>query len=288
MRLGDALEAMRFYSLSLHSLDSRHFAVELSMRFKDVVAGELMAREGLRRRLEERPEVQGDLEMWTTAWRAQMLLARAAAGPVASDDDAFRRLALFEPARARQVCEVDVAEVLCDSEARAERVRSLLDAGASLDSLARVFTTRAEWGARGGRSGYFPIERHPSLGYAALLSPIDSLCGPVPLPEGRSVFRVMGKRLAPDSLAARELLERARAQATEDRSAERVAHYVAELAKRNRVEFNYAALSGIDVLPTNMVTKRFLGFGGVMLAAPSLPRLWDWVEVWRSAHAAVP
>jgi hypothetical protein len=102
------------------------------------------------------------------------------------------------------------------------------------------------------------------------------------------VFRVLGKRLAPDSLAARALLERMRGEATADRRAEREARYVAGLAARSRVEFDYAALSGIDVLPASMVTKRFLGFGGVMLAAPSLPPLWDWVQVWRAAHEALP
>jgi hypothetical protein len=286
--LGDALEELRYYTLSVHSLDSPRFAVELSARLRDVVAGELMAREGLRRHLDGRPEVRRDLEMWTSVWHAQRLLARAGAGPEASDDEAFRHLALFHPARARQVCEVDVAEILSDSQERAARLRSLLDAGSSLDSLARMFTTRPEWSVRGGRSGFFPIVRHPDLGYAALLSPIGSLTGPMRLPEGHSVFRVLGKRLAPDSLAARALLERMRGEATADRRAEREARYVAGLAARSRVEFDYAALSGIDVLPASMVTKRFLGFGGVMLAAPSLPPLWDWVQVWRAAHEALP
>jgi hypothetical protein len=37
-----------------------------------------------------------------------------------------------------------------------------------------------------------------------------------------------------------------------------------------------------------MVTKRTLGFGGGMLAAPSLTPLWDWVPIWRAERATVP
>jgi hypothetical protein len=289
LRLGEALEEFRFYPVGIHSLEPERFAAELSAQLRTVVQGELMAREGLRRHLDQRPEVRRDLDMWTVAWRANLLLERIEAGPEASQDDAFRHFALFEPDRARRICEVSVAEILSRSGEEAARLRRLLDAGAELDSLARLFTARAEWRPQGGRSGFFPIVEHPQLGYAALLTPGDSLCGPMRLPEGHTVFRVLGKRLRPDSLlAGAPLLERARMQATADLRADRVARYLASLAERSRIELNYAALPAIDVLPANMLTKRFLGFGGGMLAAPSLVPLWDWVRIWREARVARP
>ena len=288
LTLGDAIEDLRFYSFSFRSLEPARFAAELSARLKDVVAGELMAREGLRRHLDTRPEVESDLEMWTAFWQAHMLLMRAAAGPPASDDEAIRQLALTEPDRARRLYEVDVAEILAGSKPEAGRVFSLLTAGADFDSLARQSSIRTEWASRAGRSGFFPVERHPQLGYAALLAPLDTLLGPLRLPEGYSVFRVLAKRLAPDSVGARALLERARQDATGERRAERAAGYVATLAERSRVQFNYPALPGVEILPANMLTRRTLGFGGGMLAAPSLPPLWQWVPIWERAHAPVP
>ena len=288
LRLGEALEAMRFYAFSLRSLEPRPFAAELSARLRTVVEGELMAREGLRRGLDRRPDVRRDLEMWTTAWRAQLLLQRVSSGPEAGDDVAFRRLALADPEAAVRACEVDVAEILSGSESQAVRLRSLLDAGASFDSLARLYTVREEWREQGGHSGYFKVAHRPDLGYAALLTPAGPLCGPLRLPEGYTVFRVLGKRLDPDSLAARGLLEAARAEATAELRGERAARYVAALAEQARVKFDYAALRGVDVLQADMLTKRFLGFGGGMLAFPSLPRLWDWVRIWYGAHPKLP
>jgi hypothetical protein len=288
LTLGDALEDLRFYTFTFRSLDPARFAAELSVRLKDVVAGELMAREGLRRRLDTRPEVQRDLEMWTASWRGHMLLMREASGPSASDDEAFRQLALTDPARARRLCEVDLAEILTGSRPEASRVLALLEAGADFDSLARRSSIRTEWVARAGRSGFFPVERHAQIGFAALLAPLDTLLGPLRVPEGYSVFRVLGKRLAPDSMGARALLERARGQATGEQRAERAARYVATLAERSRVQLNYPALAGVEILPANMLTKRTLGFGGGMLAAPSLPPLWQWVPIWERAHTPVP
>lgn len=156
LTLGDALEDLRFYTLTIHSLQPRHFALELSTLFRGVVEGELMAREGLRRGLDARPEVRRDLAMWTDCWRAQLLIER----------------------------------------------------------------TRAS---------------------------------------------------APQSMAET-----------------RVTRLVAELAGRSRVALDYPALQRTDVLPTDMVTKRLLGFGGGMLAAPSLPPMWDWVPIWRAAQAPKP
>jgi hypothetical protein len=286
--LGEALEEFRFYAFTVQSLDAEPFAAELSARLRAVVEGEWMAREGLRRHLDQRPEVRRDLDLWMAAWRAQLLSARIASGPGASEDAAFRRLALYQPERARQLCEVDVAEILSVSHEQAARLRSRLDAGGRLDSLARRYTTRAEWRSQGGRSGFFPVLQHAHLGYAALLTPADSLCGPLRLPEGHSVFRVMGKRIHPDSLAGRRLLDAARDQATAELRADRVARYVASLAHRDRVEFDYAALRRIDVLPENMLTKRRLGFGGGMMAAPSLPQLWDWVRILHAGQEAMP
>jgi hypothetical protein len=170
--LGDALESLRFYTFALHSLEPRRFAVELSAVFRGMVEGELMAREGIRRGLASRAEVQSDLEMWTDSWRAHMLLVRVAAGAVPA-----------EPPAAGSI-------------------------------------------------------------------PADS--------------------------------------AATGSGADRVARFIASLAARNRVELNYSALRSIDILPANMVTRRFIGFGGGMLAAPSLPPLWEWVRVWRESHAALP
>jgi len=286
--LGDALEDLRFHAFTFRSLEPHAFAVELSAGLKSVVADELMTREGMRRHLDRDPDVRSDLAMWTSAWRAHMLLMRAAAGPAASDDDAFRRFALLDPQRARETSEVDVAEILSGSLEGASRTHALAAAGANFDSLARRLTIRADWRSRGGRSGFFPVARHPRLGYAALLAPLDSLLGPLRLAEGYAVFRVLGKRLVPDSVSARGELSRARDVATAERRAGQAGAYIASLAEKSDVRIDYAALSKVEILSANMFTRRLLGFGGGMLAAPSLPPLWQWVPIREAAHLPRP
>jgi len=43
------------------------------------------------------------------------------------------------------------------------------------------------------------------------------------------------------------------------------------------VKLYYDRLKKVEIEPINIVTKRFIGFGGTMLAAPTLYPLWQWV-----------
>lgn len=152
--LGDAIEDLRVYPFEFHSLARRPFALELNAHMKTMVEGELLAREALRRHLDERPEVQHDLRLWCDAWSAQLMLPQFARGAA-------------QPASA-------------------------------------------------------------------------------------------------------------------------VAGQMALLARRTHVRFDYAALRRVDISPANMVTKRLLGFGGGMVAAPPLMPLWEWVDPWRAERPPLP
>jgi hypothetical protein len=288
LTLGDALEDMRFYLYVTHSLHPRRFAAELSGQLRLLVEGEIMGREALRRHMDERPEVRHDLRTWTDAWRAVSVLGTVVAGGPAGDEEAIRTFAQTNPDRARSAGEVDLEEVLCGTSEEAVAVRAALDGGAPFDSLARRHSRRAEWVERGGRSGFFPVSRHPELGFTALLSPPGSLLGPLRLPEGVSVFRVLGKRIAPDSLQVRDEFEKARAAATQEQRTDRVARYVGSLASSSRVRFSDASLAQVNILSANMLVRRMLGFGGGMTAAPSLRPMWQWTRYWNGAHAPLP
>ncbi len=288
LTLGDALEDMRFYTLAVRSVDPRVFPASFSLDLRVIVEGEMMAREALRRRMDERPEVRHDLATWTQAWRARGVLESVAAGPPIADDEAFQALALHEPELVRKTCEVDLEEILSPTSQEASDVRRALDGGARLDSLAARRTHRTEWVATRGRSGWFAIPRHLELGYLAMLSPRDSLVGPIHLPEGWSNFRVLGKRLGADSLRARESLERERQRVEGDRRTERAARYVASLAEGVPIRIDEAAVRKVDILPSNMVVKRSLGFGGGMTAAPTLTPLWQWMPAGAGGTAPRP
>ncbi len=97
-----------------------------------------------------------------------------------------------------------------------------------------------------------------------------------------------------NELSGRVLADSARAHGAPARgslqglAAEKLADYVAGLAGRAHLRIDYAAARAVEIPPANVMTKRFIGFGGSMPAAPMLLPLWTWVPIWRAAHRPLP
>jgi hypothetical protein len=64
--------------------------------------------------------------------------------------------------------------------------------------------------------------------------------------------------------------------------------YLASLAGKYGVELHLDQLRQVRINPSNMVTKRFIGFGGEMMGVPMLLRLWEWVEAWMKTATISP
>ena len=139
-------------------------------------------------------------------------------------------------------------------------------------------------------SGYFPLSQHPELGARAILADTALLIGPVKLPEGYSIFKVLGKKRTsigkypePDSLRINiktNLTARKRQQSLNG--------YLANLAQKYSVEIYYRNLKAVEIQPANMFTRRVIGFGGVITAAPMLYPNWEWVDEWRRNGKVLP
>jgi hypothetical protein len=43
-----------------------------------------------------------------------------------------------------------------------------------------------------------------------------------------------------------------------------------------------------EIRNTEFGTRRFIGCGGSMMAAPMLPHLWEWLDLWRHDKAIDP
>lgn len=99
-----------------------------------------------------------------------------------------------------------------------------------------------------------------------------------------------GERLASVTADSARTRGRLRSAGAEDDGyrADAAARYVAELANRTHPRLDYAAARVVDLPMHNMVTKRLIGFGGQMPAAPLLVPFWSWVPLWRAAHTPLP
>ena len=289
MTFGEVIEAFRTERFGFPSLDIGRFETSLNSFIRTVVQLELVAREGFRQNLQYSEHVRHDLEVWSGYWTSRYLMWRLIDTVRANEDELMTVMMETLPVIGN-VYRVNVQEVLCDSMTTVQRVFESLAQGVTLDSLARKFSKRGAWAEAGGVSGYFPLSQHPELGARAILADTALLIGPVKLPEGYSIFKVLGKKRTsigkypePDSLRINiktNLTARKRQQSLNG--------YLANLAQKYSVEIYYRNLKAVEIQPANMFTRRVIGFGGVITAAPMLYPNWEWVDEWRRNGKVLP
>lgn len=280
MTVRDVIDAFRGREFQFTSLHPELFRNRLNAMIRDVVATELLGREGYAMNLHNSEAVRHDVQVWADHWAAAAM-ARVLRDTVSVTD---ADVAAYLTAHVRDLGRsyaVNIREVLADSLLTVLEALDRVIGGEPMADVARSLSRRTAWAERGGVSGFFRVDSLPELGMAALLTDSGSYGGPVHLREGYAVFQVLGKRRTgidtlappPDSLmaAGRKLLRA-------ERREQAVRDIVTDLARRAGVRIDVGRLRALQVNPSNMVTRRYIGFGGVVTAVPSIAPLWDWKD----------
>jgi hypothetical protein len=112
--------------------------------------------------------------------------------------------------------------------------------------------------------------------------------GPLRLQQGFSIFATLGRRTHEGAMRLDSLRHSARNAARLEKAQKKVNEYVAGLARDRRVTMYYDRLARVKVNPSSMVTKRYLGFGGVMTAVPTIKPVWQWVKEAPNVQEVLP
>jgi hypothetical protein len=277
MTLQDMIDALRTQEIAFPVLDAEPFLRKLNASFKDLVREELVAREGYRQRVQHSEAVRHDVAVWEDYWAASSLIKSIRDSVTPRDGDVMAFLILHGAALGAAY-EVNVREVLCDSLHLALDVLRRAVQGESLATMARQLSRRPGWKARDGESGFFAVDAYPQLGFPALFQDTGTIGGPVRVKEGYSVFSTLGKRTSRPGgaldLDSLKYFGYRGAWAIQQEQA--VDSVVSALAERTGVNLYLDRLSRVKVTPSNMFTRRYIGFGGVVTAVPTILPLWNW------------
>jgi hypothetical protein len=107
--------------------------------------------------------------------------------------------------------------------------------------------------------------------------------GPIRLAGGFSVFEVLGKRRVPGDTTTNippvdSLLSAGRRMLRGERQMQVVTDAVGDLARKAGTKVYEDRLRALKVNEANMVTRRYIGFGGVITAVPTISPLWEWKD----------
>jgi parvulin-like peptidyl-prolyl isomerase len=288
LTLGEVLEMFRYKDFRSRALEGEKFKLELNEAVKNVVAQELLTREGRRQGLQYSSAVQNDVQLWTDYWAAGALYYRVRDSVTVTDEDIVQFLLKHKETFGRYY-EVNVREVLTDSLQGVEMILEELQRGRALAALASQHSRRGEWAKNGGESGYFKVLQHPEIGFQAMNVDTGRLVGPLRLPEGYSIFKVLGKRRTQESVVSFDTLKQNVLTRLLTEKRKRTVHqYMATLAREQNVSVDYDRLKRVRITQIPMFTRRLIGFGGRMAAFPLLMQRWDWIKEYLQPSGVLP
>ena len=286
LRLGEFLESLLHYDFVIPSLKPRSFAVAFFDILRGMTEAEILAQEGLRRGYQYNADVQREVSIWSDYWRSRSaefnVVDTVTIQPWESSWSMWRN----NSAAVESTCFLSVQEILRPDSASAATIAAMLHNGAEMDSLARVYSIRTEWRMNGGKSGWFSCrDRWELTGHIMMMSE-GELKGPMKLSEGYSVVRLLGRKFVGDGADSLLRLEGRRVRVEHQQAS--LNRYLAQTALAHDVRIFYDRISHADVQNVDMFTRRLIGFGGKINAAPLLIPQWEWVGEWKQMLSKVP
>lgn len=280
-RVGEFLENLFYYDHTFPSVRPRSFSVSFFQVLRAMTEADIIAQEGLRRGYQYKAAVLRDVSKWIDYWKSRSEEAAYTETVTVREWEPFYSLWRFNAAVVESTCVLSVQEILRPDSLSASALLRLINDGLDMDSLARVHSLRLEWQAACGRSGWFRFRDRKEIAGTMMMADVGETKGPLILREGYSILRLLGRRFEADSVMIDSLLAREYKRVRMARQQAAINRAVARLALARKVEIYYDRIKAVALANVNMFTRRIIGFGGRMNAAPVLMPQWQWLEEWK-------
>ncbi|MGE5497891.1 MAG: peptidyl-prolyl cis-trans isomerase [Syntrophothermus sp.] len=255
----------------------------IERKLKNFMEGEYLADEGYRRGLQNLPEVKNQMQIWKDSY---MFLALKTA---VSDSFKVSEKEVEEYYSKQKTLslppEVNIVEVLTDNLDIIEKVLDEYGKGTDMHELARKYSKREMTRNTGGEFGWFSSAEFGEIGRIAATLNIGEVYGPLKVPEGYSVFKVIDKK-DQSAIQARPFQE-VKDQVTKTlrglKNYHGLVNYTVKLAREYGIKIDQDVLNSATVTNIFSIMYRNIGFGGRILAVPMTSPYTEWVTPWQNS-----
>jgi len=271
------------------SLDENHIKGRLNLAVKIFIEHELLSREGYKRGLQNLPEVQRYLKMWSSYYLSESLKKKITDEINITDEEAYKYY-LEKNQDTTSNVEVKIIELLTEDLDVIKEVLDELNNGKEFRELAAKYTIREEAKKSNGELGFFPISEYGEIGQKAAEMKVGEMYGPIKVPEGYSLFELIDRKennaLASDSHDS--VKDDVKFKLKQKKYSEEIINNTVELANKYDVQVDDENLSSVKVLNTTTVIYRYFGFGGKLLAVPMTTPNYLWFKKWQEQETPSP
>lgn len=276
-----------FYS---NKFDPKILAAKLNARVKNYIESELLADEAYGKGLQNLPDVKRDIGMWKLNYMGQLMKVRLKDSVKITDNDLYNYYLDKQKNKDNNVALVNIQEILTDSLEVIEKVLNEIKAGHDFAALAKIHTKRTWTKDKGGEFGFFPVTAYGEIGTVAEKMKVGEVYGPLKLPEGYSVFKLLAKKQEQDTVkkAFEEIKSDLKKEYFGKKYQDILVKKTADLADKYNVTINKQALKDLNVVNLNMYTYRYMGFGGRINAVPLPAPLYQWYDQFKQSKRDLP
>lgn len=253
----------------------------LDFQTKRFIEQELFYREGLKRGYHKLPDIQSEIERWTDNYLFQMLQNQIIDSIQVSDEEVREYYELMNQPKEFPTV-VNIIEVLTDDLNIVDTVLNELKKGTDIRLLAAKYSKRDFTKGRNGEFGKFPVTSYGDIGRIAATMQIGDVYGPLKVPEGYSIFKLIEKDTA--YVEKPKTFEQVKEQYRQDiafqKAKMKLNDYTYNLALKYNIELNIPELDKIQTTRLPSFGIRNLGFGGKITAVPILAPNVEWAYRW--------
>lgn len=283
--IADVMDEIENALILVKSRSALEYADELDQLIRVKVLQELLAQEGMRRKLDEKPAVHMKLEMWRSSMLAAEIkeVVRQSVKVDSSDVWAF----LTGGKHQWMIPRVRLRELWTNSPDRMQSALEELGKGALFEALVDKWSEDIPSKAGKGLTNPFLVTERAPLGPLAADMGVGQRYGPVRV-GGRFVYFELVERNVKRDTSTAGVYEDAVNEVRGMKVRRVLSEHIAALGKEMGFTIFQDQLKNVSVSGVPMMTFRLLGFGGRMFEVPFVIKEIDWLNVGTENGKVIP
>lgn len=257
--------------------DIDRIAGQLNSRVKRQIELELLSRQGYSKGMESLPDVKSSTDIWKENYLSTVLKKEIVVSTKLTDAEINKIVS--EGTEIPTETKVNLVELLTDSLDVIKKALSLSDNESQFKEFAKVHTKRVEVQIKGGETGLFSISENKEIGEIAETMEVGDVYGPLEIDGAYSVFKLIEKTETP-LIVKENISTEDKMQLRYNKVVNKLENMTVDLAEKHNVTINNELLNSLNLLNTQMIVFRYMGFGGRLPAYPYSTPFYKWKEKW--------
>lgn len=272
--LGEALDQLTLSGFAPENTSVQFITESLHAALKYIVQNYFLAKRARQLGLQNSNEVKYNVQMFVDAYRAARLASQI------TDTVKVTRAQISE------FFDSHKDEVLKDVRLRLQifKVENIDEAAEILNRLNKIKEGAVDTAGAVWVNAYQLSE----LGGVLAEMPNGKIYGPLFIKGQYTIFRVLDKKSTLTKGAISNSIQDAREMLLAKTKQEVLNKYLADLAGEQNVKIYLNRLNEVEVTPIEMLTFRYIGFGGKILAVPSMYPMEGWLKYYDKKGNIVP